>query len=381
MQPVPLTESSPRIAIAGAGIVGLSIAHALLARGAKVTVFDPNPFGRGASWAAAGMLAPAFEAAGVEGTHADLFDLCLKGAAMWPAFATSIEAHSGGSVSFSPGPSLALADSADMTKPMDRMASALRDRKAPHRTLTAQEACALEPALSSSLHRAILLETDGHVDNRRVVEGLLSILVAHPHADFISSAPALSLRGDRVHLEGYDVVIAAAGWHTPHLKIGSDTLGALDTRLCAIKPVGGQMLSVEPGPGAPATTLRAGNLYITPKDTRIIIGASVEPGRTGTHVDANIVDRLLARAARICPGLTTAKIIETWAGVRPATPDHAPLIGATALDGLFVASGHFRNGILLAPITAKLISDIVLNECSDTLAHRFSPGRQAATAA
>ncbi|MCA8901097.1 MAG: FAD-dependent oxidoreductase, partial [Hyphomonas sp.] len=138
---------------------------------------------------------------------------------------------------------------------------------------------------------------------------------------------------------------------------------------------GGQMLSVARGPGTPSMTLRCGSIYIAPKPDRVIIGATVEPGIATSEPDAAAIAALRAEAARLCPAVAEGETLETWAGIRPGTPDHAPLIGATAAPGLLVAAGHYRNGILLAPVTARMIADLALGTPLSDLERAFTPNR------
>ena len=120
-------------------------------------------------------------------------------------------------------------------------------------------------------------------------------------------------------------------------------------------------------------TVRCGHIYIVPKSDRIIIGATTEPGRTSLQPDHLAIERLRHAAAEICPALAEAEVIESWAGVRPGTKDHAPILGETSIPGLFIAAGHFRNGILLAPLTAKMMADLVIDGNTSELARAFSP--------
>ena len=138
---------------------------------------------------------------------------------------------------------------------------------------------------------------------------------------------------------------------------------------------GGQMLSVAHGYGSPETTLRCGSIYIAPKADRVIIGATMEPGIATDAPAPEAIAALHARAARLCPVLAELPVIETWAGIRPGTPDHAPMIGETSTPGLFVAAGHYRNGILLAPITARIIADMMLGKSLSALHASFTPDR------
>ena len=167
--------SSPRIAIAGAGIIGLSCALELARRGAAITLYDPNTPGRGASWAAAGMIAPAFEAASEPGVHPQLFDLCLESARLWPDFAAHLETESGETVGYAAGPSLAVAASEAMAAHLDGILDTLTKRGLPGQRLDMDAARRLEPTLSPDLRGVLQLTTDGHVNNRAVVSVLLAL--------------------------------------------------------------------------------------------------------------------------------------------------------------------------------------------------------------
>ena len=147
----------------------------------------------------------------------------------------------------------------------------------------------------------------------------------------------------------------------------------VDPVLDEIDPYGGQMLSLRRADKSPRTTIRAGDIYIVPKRDRVIVGATVEPGVVRDTSDVGIIAELLKRAARICPDLADHDVLETWAGVRPGTDTHAPIMGQSAADGLFVASGHYRNGILLAPLTAKMMVDLILDGEASDLARAFWP--------
>jgi glycine oxidase len=205
-----------------------------------------------------------------------------------------------------------------------------------------------------------------------------------PLATLRSEAAPLRSEGGRLTLEGHDLILAAAGWSTAAIKVEENgelfSLVNWDPALDEIDCYGGQMLSVAHGYGSPETTLRCGAIYIAPKADRVIIGATVEPGVATEAPEPAAISALLARAARLCPVLADLPIIETWAGIRPGTRDRAPLIGETAVPGLYVASGHFRNGILLAPITARIIADMMLGKPMSELHQSFSPSRISAVA-
>ncbi|KJS28119.1 MAG: hypothetical protein VR75_00020 [Hyphomonadaceae bacterium BRH_c29] len=389
MNPPPLapphSSFTPKVAILGAGIIGLAVAFELaIKRGVPVTIYDPAPMGRGASWAAAGMLAPAFEAAAEEGVHPHLFDLCMEGAELWPDFSIDLAHAADAESGYSGRPSLALAFDMAETAAMHKLARALDARGIAHEELPPGTAHLLEPSLAPDLVAALQMPTDGQVDNRAVVRALIMALQRSPLATLRSEAAPLRSVGGRLSLEGHDLILAAAGWSTAAIKVEENgerlSLVNWDPALDEIDCYGGQMLSVAHGYGSPETTLRCGTIYIAPKADRVIIGATVEPGVATEAPEPAAISALLARAARLCPVLADLPIIETWAGIRPGTRDRAPLIGETAVPGLYVASGHFRNGILLAPITARIIADMMLGKPMSELHQSFSPSRIGAVA-
>jgi glycine oxidase len=379
MSPSP---STPRIAIVGAGIIGLSCAWELVKRGARVTLFDSHFHpGRGASWAAAGMLAPAYEAAAEPGVNPRLFDLCMTSARQWTEMADTIAAETKRDVLHSIGPSLAVAQTADDHTQLARLAAALTARGVAFDALSPSEALKAEPCLQADNKGALRLPTDGQVDNRLLVEALIRALEHNEQVAFVTGTAPLAMVQGKVVLDGFDHVVFAAGWETASVLVGDTRLGEIAPVLQEIQPVAGHMLAFNRLADGPMMTVRSGALYIVPKAGRLIVGATVEPGETGTKIDREAIDRLEAAAHALCPMLKRAAIIEAWRGIRPGTPDHAPMIGALGTTGAFVAAGHYRNGILLAPITARIMADMLLDGKTNDLAAAFSPARfEAATA-
>ena len=364
------------IAIIGAGIVGLSCAIELADRGLSVSLFDKTWPPRGASWAAAGMLAPAFEAASMPGTHPQLFELCDQSASIWPVWSSALENRTGLSSGYRPGPSLAVAMDAVQAGHLAAIERAMQGHKqAPQRCPAS--ATAIEPAISNSVEAAWLLPSDGQVDNRRTLTALVACVEAHPNIAIHPGEPPLRLRGRQIDHAGHDATLVCAGWRTTKVQAAENdrftTLADLDPVLDNIRPYGGQMLSVAPIDGTPKMTIRCGDLYIVPQRDRIVIGATTEPGRILHAADADVIADLKARSAVICPVLAKAETLESWAGVRPGTKDHAPILGKTSVANLYVASGHYRNGILLAPITAQIMADLIIDDITTELAHAFSP--------
>ncbi len=353
---------APRIAIIGAGIIGLSCAVEMAARGASVSIYDKGDPGRGASWAAAGMLAPAYEAVGGAGVHPRLFELCFQGAALWPDFVTRLERACGSELGYQPGPSLAVATTQAEMQRLQVIGARLTEHAVSHEYLSAQDARLAEPCLGADVRVALRLPSDGHVDNRRVVSGLLAACEISPRITMRSHTMVhaiADIAGD------YDSVLCTAGWQS----------AALLEQAASVAPVGGQLLSVARLADAPRSTIRCGSLYIAPKADRVVIGATVEPGTVREAAQAETVASLKADAAVIVPALAEAPIVDSWAGVRPATPDHAPLLGQVADQPVFTATGHYRNGILLAPITAQIMAEMMLAGRVSDLAAAFSADR------
>lgn len=380
------SSSTPRVGIIGAGIIGLSVAYELaVRRGVRVTVHDVRPHGRGASWAAAGMLAPAFEAAAEPGVHPRLFELCLEGAALWPEFASELAARTGASVGLDETASLAVAlDDAEVAR-LDRVAGTLALKGISHDWLTGDLMRAVEPALSAEVRGGLELSTDFRVHNRLTVTALLKALHDSPKATFADGPAPLRSVGGKLVLAGHDAIVVAAGWESASVKVEENgqlySLVNWETALDEIDCHGGQMLSVKAGEGAPVRVVRAGHIYLVPRRGEVVIGATMEPDRVIDAPEPDVIDALRQAGARLCPGLADAPVVESWAGVRPGTPDHAPFIGPTSTPGLFVAAGHYRNGILLAPVTARIIADQIIGTSAGDLAAAFSPHRAFAATA
>ena len=364
------------VAIIGAGIIGLSCARALAARGMRVTLFEKQWPPRGASWAAAGMLAPAFEAVGLNGSHPDLFQLCDHSARMWPAWAAELERDSGKPSGYQPGPSLAVALTQEQDQHLRDVALALADHDQPP-SLHSSDLRDIDPSITKAALSGLLLPTDGQADNRATLEALLASVMAHPMIDIVDREAPLKWTGNGLDHAGHGATLITSGWQSGsvHVDDGGQlrSLQDLEPMLTEIGPVGGQMLSVAPIKGGPKLTLRSGHVYIVPKQDRIVIGATSEPGRILSESEPDQIEQLRAAAIEIAPILSEARVLESWAGVRPGQKNHAPMIGATRLENVFVASGHYRNGILLAPITAEMIADMIVDQNVSALAAAFAP--------
>lgn len=419
--------SGPSVAIIGAGIIGLSCAWELAKRGAQVTIYEKNWPPRGASWAAAGMLAPAYEAAAEEGAHPQLFDLCMESAALWPAFAAELEAASGAEVGYCAGPSLAVAATGPSFQDLEITYYERWAGQTDCALIDADACREIEPSLSSQIRGGVRLDTDGWLDNRAALNALVSIVEASDGIDVVKGDAMLELRRKRRRVSAqrqqsamrarsvrigttsqlHNFVLATTGWHratadesSPSgvaamilprwfdifdrrsaltlLDVGlayEDGIALIDPVIGVVRPVKGQAVSVAAFDGMPDRVVRFDGGYIAPKADRLVIGATSEPDSSDVAVNDPDIDALLQNAVKVCPALAHQPILQTWAGVRPLSPDAAPLLGPTKIERLCVATGHYRNGILLAPITAQIMADMILEGCVSELAAAFSPQR------
>ncbi len=367
-----------RVLVVGAGLVGMCVALRLAQSGVKVVLVDKSKPATGASWAAAGMLAPAYEAAHEPNAHQDLFELCMAAADIWRDFAPWLQAYSDTSIDFLGMGTLACAANDVQEERLNVLEKACLTRNVPVRRLSAKKARKLDPSLSENLISALLLPTDQQVDNWSVIGALMSAL-ADAGVQVIPNIPITHLTRSNgfwcvPHLGEFDNLVWTAG-------VSSGDSVVIDgeaTRLLpndVIVPVKGQMLSVDPMHGAPSKVLRFGAGYIAPKSTRIVIGATSEWGVADKNVNPNDIESLRQSAAEICPILGSAEIKMSWAGVRPGTSDHAPAIGWSNVEGIAIASGHYRNGILLSPLTGDIVKRLILEEGVSSLEQRFAPSR------
>lgn len=349
----------PDVLIIGAGAIGLSIAYTLIGRGLRVTLLDAGEPGKGASWAAAGVLAP-------QGAHpgaGSYLDLSLRSREMYEAFAEGLREDTGTDIQYRAEGGLHIAlDHAEYEELMSRF----RHQQAlglPVEYLGPEETLTLEPAISPDVRGSLLFTGMAQVDNRQMVRAL-RIAVGMKGGVVNAGVPVtgLTIRKDRltrvettqgVYKAG--VVINAAGaW--ARLPTG----GHPDITP-PVKPVKGQMLAVD-GVDGPSfrRVIQGKDQYLIPRgDGRLLVGATVEKVGFDTRVTAGGLSRLLDNAIRMAPSIANAPVIEIWAGLRPMSKDGKPILGPTPVAGLLLATGHYRNGILLTPVTAMLIADYI----------------------
>jgi len=322
-----------RVAVVGGGIVGLSIAWRLIGRGCAVTVYDPAP-GGGASHVAAGMLAPVGEAYFGE---EELLALTVESARRWPDFAAALAAGSGLDVGYRAEGTLLVARTDDDLAELTRLTRFQAALGLPATPLRASELRAREPRLAPRIRGGAWAPEDHQVDPRRVVAALLSLVRVERRA-----VPDLSIVDT-------DVVVVAAGCAS------ADLIGV------PVRPVKGQLVRLR-GAGGLRAVIRGyadgRPVYLVPRaDGEVVVGATTEERRDRTVTAGAVLD-LLRAAVDLVPELAEYELAETQVGFRPGTPDNAPIIGELR-PGVLVATGHYRNGVLLAPVTADAVADLV----------------------
>lgn len=389
LSPVPSSSSAPaggarpRVAIAGGGVMGLALGWRLARAGCAVDIYEAGTAGRGASHAAAGMLAACAEA---EPGEDALLALNRTSQALWPRFAAELEAEAGTSVDLRTEGTLTIGLTADDAARLRHLFALQTSLGLPVEWLTAAAARRLEPHLAGQLSGAILSAEDHQVDNRKVVAALLAA-VARAGARLHENSPVtrVATQGGKAlgvvvgdDLKPADVVILAAGaWSR-----GVDIAPAAPL---PVRPVKGQMLALRMDPAAPLVNhvIWAPNSYIVPRrDGRLILGATTEEKGFDTDLTAGGQLALLTYAWRALPALEELPIHEQWVGFRPGSRDDAPILGPSAeVEGLVHATGHHRNGILLLPVTVAAIAGFVLEGRLDPVAEPFRAGRFAPRAA
>ena len=350
------------VIVVGGGVIGLASAWRLAQRGASVAVLERDEPGGGATRAAAGMLAPVTES---EFGDEPLLDERLAAARAWPGFAAELAEASGVDCGYRRNGCLSIALDADDLGEVRRHHDFRLELGLTADWLLPSACRDLEPALSTATAGGSFTANDGEVDPRALTQALLAALErvgarVHGHAEVVGSVlDGSRLTGVRtgegdVHEAGA-VVLAAGSWS------GSCSWLPNGVRP-AVRPVKGQILRLR-GPAADPVlqrTIRTPEVYVVPRENgEVVVGATVEERGFDTTVTAGAVHELLREAYRAVPELAELEFAEATAGLRPGTPDNVPLVERTALEGLVLATGHYRNGILLAPTAAARVAELV----------------------
>ncbi len=364
-----------RIIIVGGGVIGLGIGWQLAKAGCIVSIYERNLAGRAASWAAAGMLAPHAE---VHFEERALLKLGVQSCRMYPEWVAELETDSQMNVGYRAEGTLIVGVDRDDARELEHLYESQQLLELKVEWLTGIEAREMEPLLSPKITAAIWSKDDHQVDNRAMVGALTH---AYRNAGGTLHENITVEKIEIVHgkakgiwvkdkLEEADTIVLAAGcW-------SSDIDGLPETVKPPVRPVKGQMLALQMEEGiflqkvirAPRAKYPT-DVYLVPKaDGRLIIGATSEEMGFDTRLTAGGLFELLRGTWEAVPGIYDLPVIETWAGLRPASRDNAPILGETDVENLIMATGHYRNGILLTPVTAREIASLVLTgETSDTI--------------
>ncbi len=375
---MPAKGARMEIVIIGAGVIGLATAWRAAAGGAAVTLVDPAPMS-GASSVAAGMLTPVSEL-----TYGEepLLRLGLASRDRYPAFVAELEERTGLDVAHRTDGILEVAfDSGDLNY-LDDLRRFQESLGIPTEALTGRECRRHEPMLAPGVRGGLLAPEDGSVDPRRLTPALLAaaealgarlvrrraagVLVERDRATGVRLDDGTELRADRV-------LIAAGPW-------SGDLEGVPAGVVPPVRPVKGQVIRLRTAvPFLRRCTralVRGSSVYLVPRaDGEIVVGATQEELGFDTRVTAGGLWELLRDAHELLPGITELEFAEVSAGLRPGSPDNAPVMGASALPGLYLGTGHFRNGVLLAPVSADILAATLLDEPVPAEAAPFTPDR------
>jgi glycine oxidase len=360
------------VAVAGGGLIGGSIALELARAGLRVGLFDRQEPGQEASWAGAGILSPAPESAAM----ISLVPLGKASMALYPDFVRMVEEISGQSAGYRPRGTLQALFLPDAREELSTVIALHHGLGLKAEPLRADDARELEPSLSEDLEAAVLRPDEASVDNRAMTQAVLEAARRSGVQFFAgSSVEAIWRKGGRclgLHLKNEKIeaqwTVIAAGC----FSAGIEGVGSY----APVRPAKGQMISLRADDLHIERVLWSAKIYLVPRnDGRILAGATVEYTGFEKSVTAGGIEKILAGAIELSPDLANARVEETWAGLRPDSPDHLPILGPTDIDGLLIATGHFRGGILLTPITAHLVQEWVTQQRVSVDWDRFSPMR------
>ena len=367
--------------VVGAGAIGLSCAWRAAQCGMRVRVLERSEPGSGASGVAAGMLAPVGEATWGE---EDLLDAALASHRLWPEFAAELSEAGEADSSLVRSGALHVALDADEAGELRRRFDLMRSLELDAEWLSGRECRKLEPGLGPAVYAGVHAPHEYGVDPKAVVAALrracsnegVEIVTGEPAAGALWDGDALRgvVTADGAKHPARATVLAAGAWSgsVPWLP---------GNALPPVRPVKGQILTLRGSPAQPAAEriVVSERVYLVPRaDGRLIAGATVEEMGFDTKVTAGGVFELLREAYRALPDVAEMELEQVVAGLRPGTPDNAPLVGRGAVGGLILATGHFRNGILLAPLSADGVVSVLKDEPIPHALRVADPGRFAA---
>jgi len=366
------------VAVVGGGIIGGSIALELAAQKLRVLLLDRQPPGQEASWAAAGMLSPAPDSP----DSIPLVPLGRASLELYPDFVAAVEEDSGRQVGYRSEGTIELLFAGDAERELSTLVALHHGLGLPTEALRLEEAQRLEPALSREARATALLAYEGSVDPRALTAAVLE---------------AAARRGVEVRAGGEVTSLLRVGSRCAGVVAGGEKIAAAHVVLAAgcysgeieglsryapTRPVRGQMVALQSSQARLRRVLRSSRGYVVPRNDanpqKLVAGSTLENAGFAKGVTPAGLAEILSAAMELAPGLAGAAVTDSWSGLRPDTPDHLPVLGPTDIEGLVVATGHYRNGILLAPVTAKLIREWLTDQRVSFPWDAFSPLRFAA---
>jgi glycine oxidase len=370
------SSKTAEVAIIGGGVIGLAIARALALRGVRdVLLIERNTLGGESSSAAAGMLAPQAEA---NRAH-EFFYLTCRSRDLYPEFASALLDETGIDIELETTGTLYLAFTAADAEELERRYAWQTKAKLPIEKLSIDAVRELEPALSEDVRGALKFPLDTQVENRRLISALASANEKlGVRLETGTEVTSLKIERDRIRgietsrgfIAADSVVIAGGAW---------SSLLAADKALPnpRIKPVRGQMLCLEANPQIARHVIYSPRGYLVPRrDGRLLAGSTTEQAGFEKRVTAAGIHSILSAALEISPRIAALPLTDSWAGLRPRAADTLPVLGPCAeIAGLFYATGHYRNGILLAPVTGELIAAAIVDKIFPAALSIFSPDR------
>ncbi len=362
--------------VIGAGLVGSAIALRLAQEGLQVALLEQSAPGREASWAGAGMLSPAPDSPAA----IPLVPFGRASLNLYAQFVGEIEEISGRQTGYRSEGAIELLFSADAERELSTLIALHHALGLPTEPLPLDEAAKIEPALTRRAHAAAYFPYEACIDNRALIGALLAAaeisgvkLFPNMHVSqiLIEHGRCMGAQAqDGTTFKAQNVVIAAGAF--------SGLLKGIVPPL-ATRPIRGQMVAFNSHEKTIRHVIRCDRGYLVPRDSalpqRLVTGSTLEDAGFDKRVTAGGIEKILSTAQELVPQLSNAEIAETWSGLRPDTPDHLPLLGPAGVDGLTIATGHYRNGILLTPITAKLVREWIVEKCVSMDWEIFDPLR------
>jgi glycine oxidase len=358
--------------IAGGGVIGASIALELAEAGMKVGLYDAREPGREASWASAGMISPAPENAGM----IPFMPMSLASVALYPKFIQKVEELTGMDVGYRKDGALDAILDGDAEEELSTIIALQHGVGLRAEAVSAEEARRMEPALTEEIEAAIFRPDEASLDNRVFTHAVLKAAERKGVEIFAGNgAKAIWKEGGRCKGLLLENGRAEAKWTVIAAGCFSARIEGVEP-YAPVFPAKGQMIALRCEAVEIRRILWLEHTYLVPRnDGRIVAGSTIERVGFDHEVTAGGMKKILSEAMKLAPALDKARIVERWAGLRPDSPDHLPIIGPTDIEGLLIATGHFRSGILLTPVTARLIRDWVIKGTVNVDWERVSPMR------